>query len=92
MNWFNRWFLNKIRWVQDHESKLPTPIRDDTIELELPNTIRFQITPARGGSVVTVNSYDQRKDQTNRTVYVIDENSDLSKRIAEIVSMEMYRS
>ena len=98
MKWFDRWFYRQAKkaWEardiveQDHSSKSisPTPVED----VELHNTIRFNITPARGGSVVTVARYDQRKDNNEKTVYVINESDDIGRRVSEIVTMEMYRS
>lgn len=94
MSWFDRWLWKRVQRARDEEIKAeaiqPTAIVDDNLEHH--NTIRFNITPARGGSVVTVSRYDQRKDNNERSVYVIDENTDVGKRVSEIVTMEMYRS
>jgi len=94
MSWFDRWLLNRVQHARDmDEADQPLAILSGSIEdLELHNTIRFSISPARGGSVVTVARYDQRKDHNEKTVYVINENDTIGQRISEIVTMEMYRS
>lgn len=96
MRWFDRWLMKRVQNAYNansvSEKEAPIPIQRDDVEDYTAATVRFNITPARGGSVVTVMRYDQRKDHTDRVVYVIDESADLSKRVSEIVTMEMYRS
>lgn len=94
MSWFDLWLWKRVQRARDmDEADQPTAILNGSIEdLELHNTIRFSISPARGGSVVTVARYDPRKDNNEKTVYVINENDDIGHRISEIVTMEMYRS
>ena len=41
--------------------------------------------------VVSVNRYDSRKDENNRSLYVIDENEDYSKKIADVLKLEVYK-
>ena len=95
MSWFDRWLMKRVQNAYNansvSEKEAPIPIQRDDVD-DYTYAVRFNITPARGGSVVTVMRYDQRKDQTDRIVYVIDESADLSKRVSEIVTMEMYRS
>lgn len=96
MKWFDRWLMKRVQngynsnEVESQKSSLILP--SEEVDVDTANTVRFHITPARGGSVVTVMRYDQRKDQNDKVVYVIDESSDVAKRVAEIVAMEMYRS
>jgi D-alanine-D-alanine ligase-like ATP-grasp enzyme len=51
--------------------------------------LRFSVMPARGGTVVQVNKYDRRKDQTDTTTYVIPEGEDIAQEVGRIVSMEL---
>lgn len=93
MKWFDRWFYKKFQNVIQQSNEKPvTPMAVEDAEMDHRTTIRFTVTPARGGSVVCINSYDERRDTNNRLLYVIDENEDIAKRIGEIVSMEMLRS
>lgn len=93
MKWFDRWFAKKCQQAwEDSRGEVPQAIAVDETDMDHRTTIRFTVTPARGGSVVSINSYDERRDTTNRVLYVIDENEDIAKRIGEIVSMEMLRS
>jgi hypothetical protein len=93
MNWLDRWFMNKLNKVQESQGNIPLAIsRDIDEDTNFPHTVRFNITSARGGYICTVSRYDERKDRNDRIVYVINEDEDISKKIADIVSMEMLRS
>jgi hypothetical protein len=96
MNWFDRWFLNRLNKVRENQGDIPlaslSPGRDIEEDVTFAHTVRFNITSARGGYICTVSRYDERKDRNDRIVYVIDENEDISKKVADIVSMEMLRS
>lgn len=93
MKWFDRWFAKKCQQAwEDNRGEVPQALAVDETEMDHRNTIRFTVTPARGGSVVSIISYDERKDTNNKVLYVIDENEDIAKRIGEIVSMELLRS
>jgi hypothetical protein len=96
MNWFDRWFYKQAKKAWEHKSQYEdaqlTSIRDVDEDTNFPHTVRFNITSARGGYICTVSRYDDRKDRNDRIVYVIDESEDISKKVADIVSMEMLRS
>jgi hypothetical protein len=51
--------------------------------------LRFSVMAARGGTVVQVNRYDRKRDETNTTTYVIPEGEEVSAQVGMIVSMEM---
>lgn len=95
MSWFDRWLWRRVQRARDMDEVVKEPVAmlgSPSEDVETHNTIRFHITPARGGSVVIASRYDQRKDHNEKTVYVINENDDIGQRISEIVTMEMYRS
>ena len=55
------------------------------------SVIRFEISSAVGGKIVTVRRNDPRKDHYDQTTYVIPTGEDLGERIAKIVNMEQYK-
>lgn len=61
-------------------------------EISEDNTLRFQVTPARGGIIVSVKNYNRRKDTSENTVHVIHDDEDVAQRVAEIVSMSLLRN
>jgi len=56
------------------------------------NTLKFSVTPARGGIIVSVRNYNRKKDTSENTVHVIHDDEDVSQRVAEIVSMSLLRN
>lgn len=95
MKWFKKWLFKNIQDAQHEYSNSCHPIaevRNDHEDHDTEYTLRIQITPARGGSVLCINRYDSKKDRNNRTVYIIKEdNNDVNQQIAEIITMEMYK-
>ena len=55
------------------------------------SVIRFEISSAVGGKIVTVRRNDPRKDHYDQTTYVIPTGEDLGERVAKIVNMEQYK-
>jgi len=55
------------------------------------NTIKFNVTPARGGSVLEAHSYDSKTDNRISCIYVIPENDDIATAIGQIVSLELMK-
>jgi hypothetical protein len=53
--------------------------------------MRLQIYKASGGFVVETHNYDQRKDQSKYTMYVITEEQDLGENLGKIVMIEALR-
>lgn len=59
---------------------------------EFGDPIRFSVTPANGGVVVTVRTYDKLKDRSKETIHVIHEDTDYAKAVGDIVAMEILKS
>ena len=73
-----------------YPSKQPRGIVADSNEFGDP--IRFSVTPANGGVVVTVRTYDKLKDRSKETIHVIHEDTDYAKAVGDIVAMEILKS
>jgi hypothetical protein len=86
--WLRNWLMN-----DDSKSQLVMASVDRTgHEFEEDNTMRFTITPARGGIVVSVRQYDRKTDRTNYTNHVIHDDENVAESIGHVVSMELLRS
>ena len=91
LNWIRKKLHNFI-FATGYEAKLSTAVVSaDSNDVAEDNTLRFTVTPARGGIIVSVRSYDRRKDDTYNTLHVIHDEEHVSERVAEIVSMELLR-
>lgn len=88
---FKSWIKN---WLNSDDLQYSQDMRIDsgpTRGVESENSIRFDVTPARGGLVITVRTYDRKSDNHNWVNYVIHDDEEAPARIAEIVSMNMLR-
>jgi hypothetical protein len=93
--WLRNWLLNKDK--EDKEQRYASSgisIGRSSFDSDdhRVNTLRFNVTPARGGVVLTVKNYDRKRDEDNVTVHVLHDGQDLAKDIGDIVSMELLRA
>lgn len=54
-------------------------------------SIRIDVTPARGGIIVSVRKYDPKTDRRQDIVHIIHDDQNISENIAHIISMELLR-
>lgn len=101
MKWFDKWLYKKVRDMWDHSYKYDSkhevissgklaPISED-LSLNMDNSLRFNVLPAQGGTIIEIRNYDRRDERNHTSTYVIPDNEDLSTSIAHIVSMELLK-
>jgi len=88
-------FKERIRdWLFDHDSNADDHANfvsvDEEARLES-NGMRFQLYRATGGYVIEVRSYDEHKDCTITSMYVITDDNDLGEELGKIVTMECLK-
>jgi hypothetical protein len=91
-NWLRKKLKNFLYPDNETElvpSRLSVTSGDDIQE---DNTLRFTVTPARGGIIVSVRNYNRKKDTSENTVHVIHDDEDVAHRVSEIVSMSLLRN
>ena len=86
---FKSWIRN---WLYNDEAKLNRAMPESVATSDFDMPIRLNITPARGGVVVTTKHYDRQKDRNNEIVHVIHDDEDVARRIGEIVAMELMKA
>ncbi len=91
MNKIKTWLRNWIFDDQDKESNLPYATDSEDRTYEDDNTLRFNITSARGGVILTVRNYDKRNDRHFYTAHVLHDDQNVAEGVAQIVSMELLR-
>ena len=86
---FRSWFRN---WLHRDEEKLMASTAIARVDRdEFGEPIRFSVTPARGGVVVTSRTYDRQKDRNNEVIHVIHDDEDVARRVGEIVALELMK-
>ena len=102
MNWFDRWLYGKVRDMWDNRHKyednnmaagqkayIGTALEKGSIEGD--DTIRFELSTAIGGKILTVRRYDRRVDRNDTATYVIPNGENLSERMVKILDLESFK-
>lgn len=89
MSKFKSWIRN---WIMRDDAEVRPEPRIREVEYDESHTLRFSVTPARGGLILSVRHYDRRKDESNFVNHVIHDDQNVAENIAQIVSMEILRS
>lgn len=97
-----KWLKRKLRdWVRDANNDDDNPCkamlssganvvaRDDVETFGEP--MRFTLTKANGGFIVSTRRYDNRADRSTGDNYIITDEHDLGEEISKIVTMESLR-
>ena len=98
MKWFDNWFRKKCEqaWEDARRDKeisysaSPSKIVADE-SLNMDNSLRFNVLPAQGGTIIEIRNYDRRDERNHTSTYVIPDGDDLTTSIAHIVSMELLK-
>jgi len=92
-----KWLKRKLRkWVDDAREEPDVYIgnkvissRDDVETFGEP--MRFTLTKANGGFIVSTRRYDNRTDRSSGDNYIITDEDDLGDAISKIVTMEALK-
>lgn len=90
-----QWIKRKLRnWVMNNyqETVYANKLAVTSDREEFGEPIRFNVTPARGGIVVTSRTYDRMKDRNNEIIHVIHDDEDVARKVGDIVAMELMKS
>ena len=95
-----KWLKRKLRdWVRDaneepddYQKKVSKGnlVAHDDVE-NFGDPMRFTLTKANGGFIVSTRRYDNRTDRSTGDNYVITDEQDLSEEIGKIVTMEALK-
>lgn len=91
MNWLKRRLRNWINSEQDSIQAKSTRLSSGSDHMFDDNPLRFSVTVARGGVVVTTCTYDKQKDRTNNIIHVIHDDEDVAAKVGQIVAMELMK-
>lgn len=91
MKWFDKWFDKKIQQTVDNRKNgnLIQAVDVDTIDSE--DRIRFEVTPARGGIILSVRHYDRKSDRNSNTLHIFTDETNYAEEIGRVVAMEIYK-
>jgi len=89
MNWLKRKFRD---WLSENdyivtENKILTR-GNDSIQS---SGMNFSLHKAVGGHILEARSYDQRTDRHNGTLYMIHDDEDFAKQVAQAIMLEQMK-
>lgn len=90
INWLRR-KLHSFIFPPDEPSKQLATVTESS-DIDMDHSLRFYVLVGQGGVIVQLRSYDNKRDRTNNTTYVIPEGEDIATRVGEIVSLEIMKS
>jgi hypothetical protein len=93
-----RWLCNKIyrtgcRYEERSErgrDSIPLAI-ESSPDVCMDKALRFNLLPARGGSILEIRTHDTRTHEWDTVTHVIPEGADVAKAVGSIVAMELLR-
>ena len=92
MKWGWDYGREPLRLSRIRLSERDTVIRESNY-VDLPNPFNFKIQKATGGTIVEVNHYDRKRDETVVNLHIIsDEVEDVAGAIGRIVTIELLKA
>ena len=83
-----KWLKRKLRnWINSDDEWLSTTPVQESIGHDYNNPLRFTISKAHGGMIVSTQRYNSKIDRSEADVYIITEDQDLSTEIGKIVTL-----
>lgn len=92
INWIRNKLHNFIFPEREADRANTLVSSSDDMGYDADNSLRFQLTNARGGIILSMRKYDEHRDRTYYQNYVIPDGEDTANSVAQIVSMEMLRN
>jgi hypothetical protein len=88
-----RWLRNKLhQFLYPSPSEDMQPIAKYAGRVETASEMQFTVSAARGGLIVCVRTYDKQRDRHDYVNHIIHDDEDVSKNIADIVSVELMKA
>lgn len=101
MKWFDRWFKKKCMEAWNSDESLPEPkenkvrrgiaIRETSGEQLSAKGLRFTLYKSVGGHILETHVYDNRLDENRNTLYMIREEDDFAKQVAQAIMLESMK-
>jgi hypothetical protein len=91
-------FLKKlvIKWVrEDWESargeKGLVAVSVDHSRIEDDPVLNFRIYDAQNGKILEFSKYDRKTDRSNRSIYIVEKDKDITEYVGKCLSLELLR-
>lgn len=102
MKFIRKWLLRALERARDEQyaitdskqAALSTMAGSNSVIAmdDVPLKLAFNVVPATGGVVVSINKWDRQQGRHTETVHVIHDDDEIATNIGHIVSMELLRA
>jgi len=94
--WFTKWFNKKVRLAWDEANQVsdePIRLRGQAVRTRMieQNGMNFTLYKAVGGHIMEYSCYDERTDESTKTLHIITADTDLGQSIAHVITYEMLK-
>jgi hypothetical protein len=90
-----RWLRNRLLqflYPADEAVSISASTAKYANRVETASEIQFTVSAARGGLIVCVRTYDKQRDRHDYVNHIIHDDEEVSKNIADIVSVELMKA
>ena len=90
-----RWLKRKLRhWLNEEDEIELSSTKVVALDRQTPahNGLNFSLYRAVGGHVLESRNYNQKTDRTDSTLYMIHEDEDFAKQVAQAIMLESMKS
>ncbi len=107
MKWFDKWFAKKCKqaWEESQNEKEEAQTGIGLVNMTAKSRsikvresdhissepIQFKMFKASGGWAIEFRQYDSRNDRVDTNLYVVNDEQELGKSIAQIITMEALK-
>lgn len=93
MNNLRRWIKNWLTKDDYTIVKENVPVNYNRLSTDEMNSdsIKFTVTPANGGVIISTYSINNIKGESNSNLYVIHQNDDVAENITKIITLELLK-
>ena len=92
---FKQWSIEAWNSAQDNGKLVGSayPTNYATVDADgiNSNCIKFTVTPANGGVIISAYNFNNVKGESNTNLYVIHQNDDVSENITKIITLELLK-
>ena len=86
-----RWLCNKIYRAGYRYEDGSIAVVESRPDVCMDKALRFNLLPARGGSILEIRTHDTRSHEWDTVTHVIPDGANVAKEVGDIVAMELLQ-
>lgn len=92
-NKLRRWIRNWLTQEENYGIGISVAQTDNYPRDSVGNedSIKFTVTPANGGVLITTYSYNAKKGDNNTNLYIVHQDDEIAENITKIITLELLK-